>query len=83
MVYGSNPEIGPFLKNKIIVAKEKKHIRPGTQSISMNDLIFKFGFKIKPVEMSKEEIRIFLSNKSGFKTYLNKEHRELPFDDEA
>lgn len=83
VVYGSNPEIGPFIKNKIIVAKQKGHIRPGTQSISMNDLIFKFGFKIRPVRMSKEEIKTFLSNKSGFKTYLNKEHRELPFDDEA
>lgn len=83
VVYGSNPEIGPFLKNKIIIAKQKGHIRPGTQSISMNDLIFKFGFKIRPVEMDKEAIRAFLSNKSGFKTYLNKEHRELPFDYEA
>lgn len=83
VVYGSNPEIGPFLKNKIIAAKQKGHIRPGTQSISMNDLIFKFGFKIRPVEMSREDIKTFLSNKSGFKTYLIKEHRQLPFDDEA
>lgn len=83
VVYGSNPEIGPFIKNKIIVAKQKGHIRPGTQSISMNDLIFKFGFKIRPVEMTQEDIRTFLSNKSGFKTYLIKENRELPFDNEA
>ena len=83
VVYGSNPEIGPFLRDKIVMAKQKGHIRPGTQSISMNDLIFKFGFKIKPVEMGKEEIRTFLSNKSGFKTYLIKENRKLPFYDEA
>lgn len=83
VVYGSNPEIGPYLKNKIIVAKQKGHIRPGTQSIPMNDLIFKYGFKIRPVGMGKREIRDFLSTKSGFKTYLNKEQRELPFDDEA
>ena len=83
VVYGSNPEIGPFLRDKIVTAKQKGHIRPGTQSISMNDLIFKFGFKIKPVEMGKDEIRTFLSNKSGFKTYLIKENRKLPFYDEA
>ena len=83
VVYGSNPEIGPFLKDKIVRAKEKGHIRPGTQSIPMNDLIFKFGFKIKPVEMRKDDIREYLSNKSGFKTYLNKQHKELPFYDEA
>ena len=83
VVYGSNPEIGPFLRDKIVTAKQKGHIRPGTQSISMNDLIFKFGFKIRPVEMSREDIRTFLSNKSGFKTYLIKEQRQLPFDNEA
>lgn len=81
VVYGSNPAIGPFLRDKIVAAKEKGHIRPGTQSISMNDLIFKFGFKIRPVEMGKEDIKEFLSNKSGFKTYLIKENRELPFDE--
>lgn len=83
VVYGSNPEIGPFLRDKIIAAKQKGHIRPGTQSISMNDLIFKFGFKINPVNMKKEDIREFLKTKSGFKTYLVKENRQLPFYDEA
>ena len=71
------------MKKKIIIAQEKGHIRPGTQSISMNDLIFKYGFKIKPVGMDKDEIREFLKGKSGFKTYLIKENRELPFDYEA
>lgn len=83
VVYGKNPQIGPDMKDKIIVAKEKGHIRPGTQSISMNDLIFKYGFKIRPVSMGKEDIRTFLSNKSGFKTHLVKFNEELPFDDEA
>jgi hypothetical protein len=49
----------------------------------MNDLIFKYGFKIHPVSMNKEDIREFLKGKSGFKTYLIKENRELPFDYEA
>ena len=49
----------------------------------MNDLIFKYGFKIHPVSMNKGEIREFLKGKSGFKTYLIKENRELPFDYEA
>ena len=81
VVYGKNSAIGPDMKKKIIAAQEKGHIRPGTQSISMNDLIFKYGFKIKPVNMTKEDIREFLEGKSGFKTYLIKENRELPFDD--
>ena len=81
VVYGKNSQIGPDMKQKIIVAKEKGHIRPGTQSISMNDLIFKYGFKIKPVGMGKDDIRKFLREKSGFKTYLIKENRELPFDE--
>ena len=83
VVYGKNSAIGPDMKKKIIVAQEKGHIRPGTQSISMNDLIFKYGFKIHPVSMNKEDIREFLKGKSGFKTYLIKENRELPFDYEA
>lgn len=83
VVYGKNRKIGPDMKAKIITAKEKGHIRPGTQSISMNDLLFKYGFKIKPVNMKKEDIREFLKNKSGFKTYLIKENRQLPFYDEA
>ena len=40
-------------------------------------------FKIKPVNMSKEDIREFLKGKTGFKTYLKKENRELPFEYEA
>lgn len=83
VVYGKNPQIGPDMKEKIIVAKEKGHIRPGTQSIPMNDLLFKYGFKIKPVSMDKGDIREFLKTKSGFKTYLIKENKALPFYDEA
>lgn len=83
VVYGMNPAIGPDIKQKILIAMEKGHIRPGTQSISMKDLIFKYGFKIKPVEMSKKDIYNFLREKNGFKTYLKKQHRELPFDNEA
>lgn len=81
VVYGKNPQIGPDMKEKIIVAKEKGHIRPGTQSIPMNDLLFKYGFKIKPVSMGKDDIRKFLCEKSGFKTRLIKEKQELPFDE--
>lgn len=83
VVYGKNPQIGPDMKKKIIVAKEKGHIRPGTQSIPMNDLLFKYGFKIKPVSMDKEDIRDFLKTKSGFKTHLIKNNKSLPFYDEA
>ena len=71
------------MKKKIIIAQEKGHIRPGTQSISMNDLIFKYGFKIRPVSMGKEAICEFLKGKSGFKTHLIKENKEHPFDNEA
>lgn len=83
IVYGKNTSIGPDIKEKVIKAREEGHQRPGTQSVSMNDLIFKYGFKIKPINISKEEIRELLKEKSGFKTYLKKEKRELPFDHEA
>lgn len=83
VVYGKNPAIGPDIKEKIIEARKKGFQRPGTQSVPMNDLIFKYGFKIKPINMSKDDIREFLKGKSGFKTHLVKKNRELPFDNEA
>lgn len=79
IVYGKNPEIGPYIKNKIIAAKEAGHTRPGTQSITLKDLLVKFGFKIRPVNMSKEDIASTLYGK--MKT-LKRVMPELPFDNE-
>lgn len=79
IVYGKNPEIGPYIKNKIIAAKEAGHTRPGTQSITLKDLLVKFGFKIHPVNMSKEDITSTLYGK--MKT-LKRVMPELPFDNE-
>lgn len=80
VVYGKNAAIGEHLKQKIIQSKANNAIRPGTQSITMKDLIVKFGFKVRPVSMSKEEISGTLFGK--MKT-LNKIIDKIPFDDEA
>ena len=80
VVYGKNAAIGEHLKQKIIHSKANNAIRPGTQSITMKDLIVKFGFKVRPVSMSKEEITETLFGK--MKT-LNKMIDKIPFDDEA
>lgn len=80
VVYGKNAAIGEHLKQKIIQSKANNAIRPGTQSITMKDLIVKFGFKVRPVSMSKEEISKTLFGK--MKT-LNKIIDKIPFDDEA
>ena len=80
VVYGKNASIGEHLKHKIIQSKANNAIRPGTQSITMKDLIVKFGFKVRPVSMSKDEITETLFSK--MKT-LNKIIDKIPFDDEA
>jgi hypothetical protein len=80
VVYGKNAAIGEHLKQKIIQSKANNAIRPGTQSITVKDLIVKFGFKVRPVSMSKEEISETLFGK--MKT-LNKIIDKIPFDDEA
>jgi hypothetical protein len=80
VVYGKNAAIGEYLKQKIIQSKANNAIRPGTQSITMKDLIVKFGFKVRPVNMNKEEISEVLFSK--MKT-LNKIIGKIPFDDEA
>ncbi len=79
IVYGKNPAIGGLLKEKIIKSREKNAIRPGTQSISMKDLLVKFGFKIHPVNMSKEDITATVYGK--MKT-LHKVMPVLPFDED-
>ena len=80
VVYGKNAAIGEHLKEKIIRSKANNAIRPGTQTISMKDLIVKFGFKVRPVSMSKKEITETLFGK--MKT-LNRIIDKIPFDDEA
>ena len=80
VVYGKNAAIGEHLKQKIIHSKANNAIRPGTQSITMKDLIVKFGFKVRPVSMSKEEITETLFGK--MKT-LNKIIDKIPFDNET
>ena len=79
VVHGKNAAIGEHLKQKIIHSKANNAIRPGTQSITMKDLIVKFGFKVRPVSMSKEEITNTMYSK--MKT-LNKIIDKIPFDDE-
>ena len=80
IIHGLNPKIGGDLKEKIIKSRANNAIRPGTQTISMKDLLLKYGFKVRPVSMTKDEVSNALFSK--LKT-LNKYINKIPFDDEA
>ena len=80
IVHGVNPDIGPHMKQKIIAATERGNIRPGTVTISMKDLLVKYGFKVRPVSFTKDQTSEFLFGKMK---KLHKEINEIPFDNEA
>lgn len=63
IVYGNNPNIGDCLKEKIKNSVKNKSIRPGTQTITLKDLLTKYGFKVKPVNATEEQVSEMLNNK--------------------
>lgn len=67
IIYGKNKEIGEYLEKRILKQFEKNIRR--TQSISINNLLFKYNFRIKPVSMNRNEIIEFLNNYSKSYTY--------------
>lgn len=59
IVYGQNPAIGDYLSEKIDYFKAGNTVR-STQSVSIKDLVIKYGFKIiAPVKTKKEVQSIF------------------------
>lgn len=69
--FGQNEEIGKFLEEKVRWFKSGHTVR-STQSISLSDLVFKYGFKILAVNKSKDEVYQLLISKSNTFRKLDK-----------
>lgn len=65
IVYGQNDKIGCFLEEKVNHFKAGNTVR-STQSISVKDLVVKYGFKILCVNKTKTEVEnlLFIQNKT-------------------
>ena len=65
IAYGQNKNIGMFLEEKVSWFKAGHTVR-STQSISLQDLIFKYNFKLLSIGKTKEELLelLRLKNKS-------------------
>lgn len=63
VVYGQNPEIGKFLQGKVERFLSGQGVR-STQTISMSQLIFDYGFDIICINKTKEEVKSILTLKS-------------------
>lgn len=64
VVYGQNPEIGKFLEGKVQRFLSGQGGVRSTQTISMAQLIFNYGFDIICVNKTKEEVKSILTLKS-------------------
>ncbi|MDR0803737.1 MAG: hypothetical protein LBO08_01435 [Rickettsiales bacterium] len=64
IVYGRNKEIGKFLEDKVKWFKAGNTVR-STQSISISDLVLKYGLKIYAVNKSVDEIYDLLQLRGG------------------
>ena len=64
LVYGQNPAIGDFLKEKVKAFLNDNKTLRSTQTISMHRLISEYGFNIICVNKSKEEVKSILTLKS-------------------
>lgn len=61
--YGQNEEIGNYLESKIDAFKRGETVR-STQSISLSNLVFTYGFKILAVSKSVQEVKELLRLKN-------------------
>lgn len=61
--YGQNAKIGEYLEEKVKWFKAGNTVR-STQSISLSNLVFNYGFKILAVNKSKEEVICLLKLKN-------------------
>jgi hypothetical protein len=64
VVYGQNPEIGKFLEGKVERFLSGQGGVRSTQTISMSQLIFDYGFDIICINKTKEEVKSILTLKS-------------------
>lgn len=66
--FGQNEKIGEYLEEKVKWFKKGNTVR-STQSISLSNLVFKYGFKILAVNKSKEEVisLLRLKNRAFYK----------------
>ncbi len=64
LVYGKNPKIGEFLESRVNTFLSGDGGIRSTQSISMSQLVFEYGFDVICVTKSKEEVKSILTLKS-------------------
>lgn len=64
VVYGQNPEIGKFLEGKVERFLSGQGGVRSTQTISLSQLVFDYGFDIICVNKTKEEVKSILTLKS-------------------
>jgi hypothetical protein len=66
VVYGQHKDIGSFLEEKVRNFKNGKGGVRSTQTISLTNLLFKYGFKLYALDYSKEEVvKFFQENGKG------------------
>ncbi len=62
--YGQNPEIGIFLENKVKNFLSGRGGVRSTQTLSLSQLVFEYGFDIVCINKTKEEVKQILTLKS-------------------
>lgn len=67
IVYGQNEDIGNFLESKVQWFKAGNTVR-STQSITLSDLVCKYGFTIYTVCKSPDEVYQLLQARNGCRT---------------
>jgi hypothetical protein len=66
VAYGQHKGIGEFLEKKVRKFKDGKGGVRSTQSVSLTNLLFKYGFKLYALDYSKEEVvKFFQENGKG------------------
>ena len=74
LAYGQNPKIGEFLEGKVQRFLEGKGGVRSTQTISLSQLIFDYGFDIVCINKTKEEVKSILNLKSTAFSKINDSH---------
>ena len=64
IVYGQNPNIGIFLEEKVKWFKGGNTVR-STQSITISDLVIKYGFNVYAVHKTPDEIHSMFQMRNG------------------
>lgn len=66
VAYGQHKDIGSFLEEKVRKFKNGKGGVRSTQTISLTNLLFKYGFKLYALDYTKEEVvKFFRENGKG------------------